>query len=328
MLLSIIVPVYNAQETLDPCVRSVLDQGFRDFELILVNDGSRDESPQICDRYVREDNRVVVIHQENQGVSSARNAGIRKARGEYLVQLDNDDYFVEDGLALIVKHIQLAPDADVLAWHAFQLRQGRVEEETFAFPETEASQLKGELAFDFLFCSNHGSWWQVWRYVSKRCFIIQNDLFYRLGVIHEDIDHTPHIVLRANKVLFCVGAYYVYRCAREGSVTSTMTAPRCKDMILLVKRWFEFLETSRMDPSVATRFRETLSRIVWDYVPAVIGFPEPDKNKLLELLRENKPLLKWVKVPRRSALVKRILLATLGISMAARVLGMLRLVRN
>ena len=98
MKFSVIVPVYNAAPTLRRCVESVLGQTFADFELILVDDGSRDESGRICDEYASADGRVRVIHKPNGGVSSARNAGIEAARGEYLVFVDSDDYVEADYL--------------------------------------------------------------------------------------------------------------------------------------------------------------------------------------------------------------------------------------
>ena len=79
--ISIIVPVYNSEKSLGACIDSILSQSFRDFELILVDDGSRDSSPLICDDYAQKDGRVKVIHKENGGVSSARNAGLSAVRG-------------------------------------------------------------------------------------------------------------------------------------------------------------------------------------------------------------------------------------------------------
>ena len=90
--ISIIVPVYKAEEFLSRCVRSILEQKFRDFELILVDDGSPDGCPAMCDLYVTEDNRVRVIHQDNSGVSAARNAGMEVATGEYVTFVDSDDF--------------------------------------------------------------------------------------------------------------------------------------------------------------------------------------------------------------------------------------------
>ena len=103
---SIIVPVYNAEKFLNRCVDSILEQEFRDFELILVNDGSKDSSGEICEEYARKDNRVVVIHKENSGVSDTRNLAMQKAQGTYLQFLDSDDWITPDATKLLVRTAQ------------------------------------------------------------------------------------------------------------------------------------------------------------------------------------------------------------------------------
>ncbi|MBQ9059428.1 MAG: glycosyltransferase family 2 protein, partial [Atopobiaceae bacterium] len=92
--LSIIVPVYNAEQYLDECVNSILSQSYQNIELILVDDGSQDSSPQMCDEYSENDCRVIVIHQPNAGTSAARNSGIAHATGEYITFVDNDDFLM------------------------------------------------------------------------------------------------------------------------------------------------------------------------------------------------------------------------------------------
>lgn len=90
--ISVIIPVYNAEDFLDKCINSVLNQTFRDFELILVDDGSTDKSGAICDSYSQKDSRVAVLHRENRGVSEARNAGIEQSQGKYIQFVDSDDW--------------------------------------------------------------------------------------------------------------------------------------------------------------------------------------------------------------------------------------------
>lgn len=96
---SVIVPVYNVEDVLDRCIESVLVQTYKDFELLLIDDGSNDQSLQICLRYAALDNRVRVVHQDNSGVSAARNKGLSKAKGKYIVFIDSDDYVDEDYLS-------------------------------------------------------------------------------------------------------------------------------------------------------------------------------------------------------------------------------------
>ena len=98
MLFSVIVPIYNIEKYIRRCIESVLSQSFADFELILVDDGSPDNSGAICDEYAEKDERIQVIHKENGGLVSARQAGIRVASGDYIFHLDGDDAVLPDAL--------------------------------------------------------------------------------------------------------------------------------------------------------------------------------------------------------------------------------------
>lgn len=120
---SIIVPVYNSEEHLRDTVESILSQSFGDFEVILVDDGSRDMSGSICDEYMAVDHRVKVIHKDNGGVSSARNEGIRKALGEYITFCDSDDYLEPCYLDELLKVAENEPDTGHI-WCCFQTVMG------------------------------------------------------------------------------------------------------------------------------------------------------------------------------------------------------------
>lgn len=117
-LISIIVPVYKVEKYLRRCIDSILTQTFRDFELILVDDGSLDGCPGICDEYAEKDSRIVVIHKENGGVSSARNKGLDVARGKYIMFCDSDDYVAENWCATAYAAICQYPNSLVVhnAW--------------------------------------------------------------------------------------------------------------------------------------------------------------------------------------------------------------------
>ena len=107
MYFSVIVPVYNVEKYLSECIDSILCQTFTDFELILVDDGSKDKSGEICDQYAQKDSRIKVIHKENGGLSDARNFGTAASNGKYIVYLDSDDYISDDNfLSLIYEKSQ------------------------------------------------------------------------------------------------------------------------------------------------------------------------------------------------------------------------------
>ena len=115
--ISVIVPVYKAEECLHRCVDSILSQTFTDFELLLVNDGSSDNSGAICDEYAEKDNRVRVFHKENGGVSSARNLGLDNARGEWITFCDADDYVTPDWLMAYSDAMQENTDLAIQGYH-------------------------------------------------------------------------------------------------------------------------------------------------------------------------------------------------------------------
>lgn len=116
MSLSIIIPVYRTHDTLQRCMESILGQTFTDYEVILVDDGSPDDCPQLCDEYAEKDKRISVIHKENGGLSAARNAGIAQARGEYITFVDSDDAIGKDTLRLLMQELAEHPRTDILEY--------------------------------------------------------------------------------------------------------------------------------------------------------------------------------------------------------------------
>ena len=105
-LISVIVPIYNVENYLDKCIESIVNQTYKNLEIILVDDGSPDNSPKICDNWALKDNRIKVIHKENGGLSSARNAGIQNASGEYIAFIDSDDYFDLQAISVMQKNLE------------------------------------------------------------------------------------------------------------------------------------------------------------------------------------------------------------------------------
>lgn len=116
MKLSIIIPAYRAEDTLERCIGSILQQSFTSYELILVDDGSPDACPLLCDEYARKDSRIHVIHKENGGLSDARNVGIKRAKGLYITFIDSDDAIGENSLQHLMEELYQHPDVDILEY--------------------------------------------------------------------------------------------------------------------------------------------------------------------------------------------------------------------
>ncbi len=132
--ISIIVPLYNAEQFLDKCINSILDQSFKDFECILVNDGSTDQSERICKKYEKEDLRIRYIVKENGGVSTARNAGLDAALGEFVNFVDADDWLDKQYLDVLL-HTQEKQDADLTICEFSNIKEKGKSEQRSVFPE-------------------------------------------------------------------------------------------------------------------------------------------------------------------------------------------------
>lgn len=209
--ISIIVPVYKVEKYLERCVDSILAQTFKDFELILVDDGSPDKCPEICDEYAKKDSRVSVIHRENGGLSVARNTALDIAKGEYIGFVDSDDYIHPQMYEILYKNI-VDNNADV---STCDIVEGAELIQWKHIAETETSASKG---------SEIVKKWIVGR-VRCKPYIVCNKLFRREcfdiirfpeGRICEDISTTPKILYEADTVVECNAPMYYYFQNSEG----------------------------------------------------------------------------------------------------------------
>lgn len=157
--ISIIVPIYNTKKDLPRSIESVLNQRYADFELILVDDGSTDGSGVICDAYAEKDDRLYVFHKANGGVSSARNLGLKFAKGEWICFLDSDDILFEDGLELLAAGISDSVD---MVWGGYEI-YNESSERTYAVTERVKYDLTNEEGIEMLFQPRH------YRYLGFAC---------------------------------------------------------------------------------------------------------------------------------------------------------------
>ena len=226
---SIIVPVYNVEKYLNQCVDSVLGQSYKEFELILVNDGSSDGSSKICDSYEQADNRVRVIHKENGGLSSARNAGIILANGEYVIFLDSDDYWDDLGALNDIAAITDKTNVDVIIF-GYKKRYdstGKIDLPP-GFPMLEDGKTKAEILSLLISHSIYKA--SACDKVVRRDLIIRNDLFFEEGVLSEDVEWCAVLAVHSENFALYKNAFYVYR-QRVGSITKSATEKSVTDMI-------------------------------------------------------------------------------------------------
>lgn len=191
--ISVIVPVYQAQELLNKCVTSVIEQTFTDWELLLINDGSKDNSASICDEFAKKDPRIIVTHQENAGVSVARNKGLMQATGEYIAFLDSDDWFEPDAFELLINEI-LNNQADTAGCAHFNIQpNGQKEIEKPALKQGvygENEILEGivnRLIGDRLAKPSEVLNGFIWRFLFSRSIITENNITFEGAYLEDEI---------------------------------------------------------------------------------------------------------------------------------------------
>lgn len=222
--ISVIVPVYNVEAYVEKCLRSVLGQTFQDFEIVAVDDGATDKSGEICERLAREDARIRVVHQENQGLGGARNTGIREARGQWLLFPDSDDWLEPEALERAYNAAQ-KHDAD-MAVFAFQTvdGQGRV---LGAFRESLPfdTPLVPKERRDVLFAAPC-----AWNKLYKAELFRETGVLYPPRVWYEDVRTTPKLMAACRRVVFLDYVGYNYL-QRAGSIMSSIDLERNVEIV-------------------------------------------------------------------------------------------------
>lgn len=220
MLFSIIIPVYNVEEYLEECLESVLNQSFIDWEAVCINDGSTDSCADILSDYAARDSRIIVVDQQNKGLSAARNTGINNAHGDYILFLDSDDWLEYDTLEVIAGRLGGNDMICFGGWHGNQCEAN-----------IEASYSSGWEYYNECALAPH-----IFPFVCvvlrccRRKLFEDNNLRFKEGILHEDNHFTPRLCLLAGRTVVLTNSFYHYR-VRSGSIMATRSTRSRVDMV-------------------------------------------------------------------------------------------------
>lgn len=245
-IISVIVPVFNVEQYLDRCVESIVRQTYKEIEIILIDDGSSDRSGEMCDLWKKKDSRITVIHKANGGLSDARNAGIEKAKGNYIVFVDSDDWIHRQYLEILYSGIK-EYNADIAACKYIKTSQFKVDAAIQndvlykEFSPYEALQsLLNQTVFEVV----------VWNKL-YRAGLLQDECFIT-DKYHEDEFFTYRIIDKAKKLIFTSAELYYYF-QREGSIMSTNSIKHLdaldafyERILFLEKKYPELYRTAKL----------------------------------------------------------------------------------
>lgn len=295
--LSIIVPVYNVEKYLDRCIHSLVNQTLKDIEIILVDDGSPDNCPQMCDEYTLKDNRIKVIHKQNAGLGYARNSGLELATGEYVAFVDSDDY-VDTSMYenLYKKAIEISTDA-VFCGFKTEVSKNKWRESR----EVDTTQLwEGNDVKEFMYnmiASGKGVSQErlyqmsVWHAIYRRDIIINHNIHFpsERDVVSEDIPFQVDFLKNSNRVLYLSEHFYYY-CLNGTSLTATFKKEKFYG--------YNKLRECLLSKINETEYRQRVNRLYIGYCRSFLFdafFIEGNTKRSLYKLILDDPIFKEVK---------------------------------
>lgn len=240
-MFSIVIPIYNVEKYLKKCLESVLEQSIDDYELILVDDGSPDGCGKLCDQFAHKYDCIKVVHKQNGGLSSARNAGLDIAVGSYVIFLDGDDFWDDkDALKNIKNNIE-ETDADLLV---FPVKRFYEEENRYTYTlnvETDRNQIVSRdvnNAIKYMLENN------IYRAsacnkVVRKSIIELHQLRFKVGYLSEDMDWCGDLLLYCRKFDFYENPFYCYLQQRAGSITTGKTEKLVADKLYMIEKGYE-----------------------------------------------------------------------------------------
>ena len=269
---SIIVPVYNVENYIKKCLDSIFNQSYKDFEVIVVNDGTKDNSMDIVKKY-----DVTIINQKNQGLSEARNAGVKKAIGDYLIFVDSDDYIENDLLKNINKSLDNNPE--VVRYQAKDI----IEDKVIEYNEKEFSGLDGSEAFKQITTYHYVE--PAWLYAVKREYYLKNKFSFKKGAYHEDFGLTPLIVFKSSKVNSINYCGYCY-VQRSGSIMTSKNYDKTLKKVDDMYNHYKYLseEVKKIDKD-KTYFNSFIANSI---ILKITELNKEDYKKYKKLLKEDK----------------------------------------
>ncbi len=306
-LISVIIPVYKVENYLCRCVDSVLEQTYTNMEIILVDDGSPDNCPVMCDEYARQDSRVKVIHQENAGLSGARNAGIDMAQGQWLAFVDSDDYLAADFLERLYQAcVDTGSSLSVCRWEYVRgetiPEHGTGETRVYTGREMLANLYVPDGAYFVV------AWNKLYR---KELF---EDIRYPLGRIHEDEATTYRIYDKVKKAAYVDRSLYGYF-VTPVSITRGFN-PKRMDWVTAVAERLDFFEqkgyTELMVPGLQALADGSID--IWFGLRDQLPGSEKQQEEIRTLIREGlRRVKKYGKFPLRTEIGYRLFLTWPGL---------------
>lgn len=318
ILVSVIIPIYKVENYLAECVDSVLAQTYKNIEIILVDDGSPDKCPAICDEYANKDGRIKVIHKQNGGLSDARNVGLAAASGEYIFFIDSDDYW--NDVAAVEKLMCIVhnkPEIDFIYFDCIY----QTETNKYLKDNYESAKINGRTKTEILEYLI-----TIDKFVVSACFklikrsvLIDNQILFKKGLLSEDYDWCLHLFVHS-KVIYAVDAnFYSYR-MRNDSISKSVSSKHLFDIWSIISDWYNKLPNMVSDMNERELYLDFLG-YMYGMLMSLL-YKSNDNNSRKKLIQQMKPYSSLLNRTRSNKMKKvNKLYRIVGFDLTWRILG-------
>lgn len=299
MKISFIVPVYKVENFLRQCVESIVSQSYKNKEIILVDDGSPDNSPELCDKLTSEYDCVVVIHKENGGLSDARNVGLKNATGDYVVFVDGDDFWRhEDDLEKLVAKLNENHNVDFVGFNCSYYYP--VSDRFSPWVEYDydlSNPVHGNIAIQKLVASGTVPMSACLKLI-KRELLLNHNITFEKGQIHEDIPWFINLLEKSNSCLFLNEYIYAYRQNVVGSITNSINEKGFNCLLDIVKTEYYKLESRKFSQESKDSIKSFLAYELSILMMEVHLLPESQRENARNEIKSLCGLLKYTQNPK------------------------------
>lgn len=287
---SIIVPIYNVEKYLKTCLDSVLNQSYSDWELILVDDGSSDNCPKICDEYAYKDTRIQVIHKKNGGLPAARNSGLLVCSGDYILHLDGDDFLADNCLLKINEIVQTSKDLYLGNGRYDFFSDNEITNVAF-YQDVEGLKTKRKI-IDKYFAPNALMPSAVWHNIYRKDFIQDKKLLFTEGLTwSEDKDYFFNVLFHCESVEIFNYNFYYYRHDNNSAMTKYYTLKNVMSNASVTVKWFYKID--ELDKNNSNIIKRRLSEDMIYCIGFLNRMSPEDKRTFIKYLKQHSSVMNY-----------------------------------
>lgn len=304
MLFSIIIPVYNVEKYLAQCIDSVLAQDFTDYELILVDDGSTDNSGKICDEYQKHIPTIKVIHKQNGGLSDARNMGTEAACADYIIYIDSDDYLSDTSFLSDLNQVIIEKQSDLILYKFQKFIDGTDILQPCPYSMNGIESIADSDQILMALVKADAYYGSAWIKAIKRSVLTDNEILFEKGLLGEDMEWSCNLLTKVTTVSVIDKPYIAYR-QRAGSISKTNGLKNLTDFIYVLEKWSGAIEKADITSERCNAVRGILAKYYANLLITYLRVNDPAKKEYVPRIKKLSPLLNY-SMSKRPMMIKKV----------------------